>query len=87
MFMPEGIAPTSGKLQRTVMSLFFDIKDLFLTLFNNLLILCHTYDVGMDKLRKDRNRCYERNVVFNLSKSTYGLTHVKLFGYKVQNGK
>ena len=78
-FMPEGIAPASGILQRTVMSLFFDFKDWILTLFDNLLILCHTYDDGMDKLRKVRDRCYERNVVLKFSKSTFGFTHVKFF--------
>ena len=86
-FMPEGIAPASGILQRTVMSLFFDFKDWILTLFDNLLILCHTYDDGMDKLRKVRDRCYERNVVLKFSKSTFGFTHVKFFGYKVEDGK
>jgi phospholipid-translocating ATPase len=41
----------------------------------------------MDKLRKIRDRCYERNVVLKFSKSTFGFTHVKFFGYKVQDGK
>ena len=75
-FMPEGIAPASGILQRTVMELFFDLKDWILTLFNNLLILCHDYDDGMDKLRRVRDRCHERNVVLKFSKSTFGFTHV-----------
>ena len=69
------------------MSLFFYFKDWILTLFDNLLILCHTYDVGMDKLRKVRDRCYERNVVLKFSKSTFGFTHVKFFDYKVEDGK
>ena len=45
------------------MELFFDFKDWILTLFDNLLILCHDYDDGMDKLRRVRDRCHERNVV------------------------
>ena len=69
------------------MSLFFDFKDWILTLFDNLLILCHMYDDGMDKLRKVRDRCYECNVVLKFSKSTFGFTHVKFIGYKVQDGK
>ena len=86
-FMPEGIAPASGILQRTVMSLFFDFKDWILTLFDNLLILCHNYDDGMDKLRRVRDRCHKRNVVLKFLKSTFGFTHVKFFGYKVEDGK
>jgi hypothetical protein len=45
------------------------------------------YDDGTDKLRKVRDRCNERNVVLKFSKSTFGFTHVKFFGYKVQDGK
>ena len=55
-FILEGIAPVSRLLQRTFMSLFFDLKDWILTLFDNLLILCHTYDDGMDKLRKSQRQ-------------------------------
>jgi hypothetical protein len=56
-------------------------------LFDNLCILCHMYDKGMDKFREVRDRRNERNVVLKFSKSTFGFTHVKLFGYKVQDGK
>ena len=59
----------------------FDFKDWILTLFDNLLILRHMYDDGMNKLRKVRDRCYECNVVLKFSKSTFGFTHVKFFGY------
>jgi hypothetical protein len=41
----------------------------------------------MDKHRKVRDKCYERNVVFKFSKSTFGFIHVRFFGYRVQNGK
>jgi hypothetical protein len=65
------------------MSLFFDFKDWILNLFDNLCILCLMHDDGMDKLSKVRNRCHERNVVLIFSKSTFGFSHVKSFGYKV----
>ena len=41
----------------------------------------------MNKLKKVTDRCYERNVVLKFLKSTFGFTHVKFFGYKVQDGK
>jgi hypothetical protein len=69
------------------MSLVFDFKDWIMTLSDNLLILCHMYDDGRDKLRKVKNRCYEFNVVLKFSKSTYGFTYVKFFVFKVQDGK
>jgi len=45
------------------MNLFNDFKNWILTLIDNLLMLCHMHDDGMDKLSKVRNRCYECNVV------------------------
>jgi hypothetical protein len=69
------------------MSLFFDFKDWILTLFENLCILCHMYDDGMDKLSEVRDRCYECNVVLKSLKLNVGFTHVRFFGYKVQDGK
>jgi hypothetical protein len=69
------------------MSLFFDFKDWILTLFNNLCILCHMYDDGMDKLSEVRKRCYECNVVLKSLKSTFGFTPVKFFGCEFQDGK
>ena len=45
------------------------------------------YDDGMDKLRKVRDRWYECNVVLKVLEVNFGFTHVKFFGYKVQDGK
>jgi hypothetical protein len=56
-------------------------------LFDNILILYHMYDDGMDKLRKVKDRCCECNVVLKSLKSTFGFTHVKFFGLKAQDGR
>ena len=86
--MAAGIAAAFGILQRTVMELFFDIKEwILLTLFDNLLILCHDYNDGMHKLRRVSDKCHERNVVLKFCSSTFAFTYVKFFGHKVQHGK
>ena len=63
------------------MSLFFDIKDWILTLFGNILILCHMYDDGMNKIGKVIDRCYECNVVLKIFEVNFGFTNDKFFGY------
>jgi len=42
LFLPEGVSPGSGQLQRVVMEIFSDYSDLMITLFDNVLILSHT---------------------------------------------
>ena len=42
-FLPEGVGPASGVLQRTVMDIFSDYKEFMITIFDNLLVLCHDY--------------------------------------------
>ena len=36
-FLPEGVAPASGTLQRMVMSIFADFKDWTIAIFDNIL--------------------------------------------------
>ena len=87
VYLPEGVAPASGTLQKMVMSLFDDFRDWTICIFDNILVLCNDYDDGMIKLEKIIDRCYERNVVMKFSKSWIGFQQVKFFGYKVTPGK
>ena len=87
LYMPEGITPASGILQRTVMNIFSDFSEWTIALFDNLLVLCNGMDDGLDKLEKIIDRCHERNVVLKFSKSWIGFEEVKFFGYKVVSGK
>ena len=87
VYLPEGVAPASGILQKTVMSLFEDFSDWSICIFDNILVLCNDYEDGMLKLSKMIDRCYERSVVMKFSKSWIGFQQVKFFGYKVTPGK
>ena len=87
VYLPEGVAPASGTLQKMVMSLFDDFRDWTICIFDNILVLCNDYDDGLVKLENIIDRCYERNVVMKFSKSWIGFQQVKFFGYKVTPGK
>ena len=87
IYLPEGVAPASGILQRMVMSLFQDFSDWVVALFDNILVLCNNIEDGIKKLQKVIHRCYERNVVLKFAKSWIGFDQVKIFGYKVTPGK
>jgi len=63
LYMPEGIGPASGILQRTVMEIFDDYQDFMINIFDNLLVLCHDYDDALKKLRIVLERASARKVV------------------------
>lgn len=87
VFLPEGVSPASGILQRMVMTIFADFSEWTITLFDNILVLCNSYEDGIVKLKSIIQRCYERNVVLKFAKSWIGFQQVKFFGYKVTPGK
>jgi len=56
-------------------------------LFDNVLVLCNSFEDGISKLKKVIQRCSERGVVLKFAKSWIGFQQVKFFGYKVTPGK
>ena len=83
-FVPEGIGPASGVLQHLVMNLFSDFDDWTIAIFDNLLVLAHSYDDAFSKLKLIINRCNERNVVLKFSKSWFAFPSVNFFGYLIK---
>jgi hypothetical protein len=49
-FLPEGIAPASQLLQKTVCDVFADYMDWMVVIFDNFLVLCHDYADARRKL-------------------------------------
>jgi hypothetical protein len=80
-FMPEGIAPATGILQETVKSIFSDIEDWAIIIFDNMLILCKDAQDAFEKFKFVVERCIERNLVLKLAKSWLGFREVEFFGY------
>ena len=87
VFLPEGIGPASGMLQRFVQEIFADFEPWSIVLFDNFLILGKDEGDLYEKLIKFMERCADHNLILNMSKCFIGVTEVTFFGYVVnQNG-
>ena len=83
-FVPEGIGPASGVLQHLVMNLFSDFDEWTIAIFDNLLVLAHSYEDAFAKLKLIISRCAERHVVLKFSKSWLAFSSVQFFGYLIK---
>jgi phospholipid-translocating ATPase len=81
IFLPEGIPPASQILQRTVIEIFHEFLEWMIVIFDNFLILAHSYDDAYDKLERVFHRCIERNLVLKFKKSFLGFPYANFFGY------
>ena len=86
IFVPEGVGPASGILQKCVMDIFSDFDSWTIAIFDNLLILANSYADAYNKLKIILQRCYDRHVVLKFSKSWLGFDTVTFFGYLVRSG-
>lgn len=86
VFLPEGVSPASGILQKTVMSLFSHL-DWVIALFDNILIPCDSLEDALVKLKIVIDICYTNKVVLKFSKSYLLHSECKFFGYKVTPGR
>ena len=78
-FMPEGIAPATGVLQETVKSIFADMEEWAIVIFDNMLILCKDSKDAFEKFKIVVERCKERNLVLKMAKSWLGFRKVEFF--------
>lgn len=81
-FLPEGVSPASGVLQKAMYSIFEEFKEFSICIFDNLLILAISYVDALDKLRLVLAKCREYNIVLKFSKTWLGFTKVDFFGYE-----
>jgi hypothetical protein len=86
IFLPEGIPPASQILQRTVIEIFQEFLEWMIVIFDNFLILAHSYDDAYDKLERVFHRCIERNLVLKFKKSFLGFPYANFFGYVCHPG-
>ena len=86
MFLPEGVGPASGILQSIVRRIFSDFDDWIIVIFDNFLILAHTYADATAKLQLVLIRCQEHKLVLKMKKSWIGTDVVTFFGYEVRPG-
>ena len=82
LFMPEGVPPASGILQKHMEEIFAGFEDWTIVIFDNLLVLANSYQDCYEKTQKILERCNERNLVLKFSKTWLGFDSVEFFGYK-----
>ena len=85
-FLPEGVGPASGALQKVMESVFEDFKDWMIIVFDNLLILAKDFGDLYQKVEKVFQRCDERHVLLKMEKSWLGVRTAHFFGYEVSSG-
>ena len=85
-FLPEGVGPASGILQSIVRKVFHDFLDWTIVIFDNFLVLAHSYEDAVSKLEKIIDRCFETGLILKMKKSWIGATTVTFFGYEVKPG-
>ncbi len=81
LFMPEGIPPASGILQKTMKEIFADFDEWTIVIFDNLLVLAHDYTDACRKAELILDRCIQRNLFLKFAKTWLGFQEVTFFGY------
>ena len=87
MFVPEGISPGSALLQRINRTIFADMQDHMVVMFDNLLVGAKDYDDFQMKLNAFFERCRKHNIICKMAKSRFGHDSVNFFGYVVRHNR
>ena len=85
-FLPEGVGPASGILQKAMDDVFKDFKEWMIVIFDNLLVLARDFQDLYEKMVKVIDRCHERHVILKMEKSWIGVRTASFFGYEVSGG-
>ena len=78
-FLPEGVGPASGALQKVMEAVFADFREWMVIMFDNLLVMGTDYADLYQKVYKVFLRCEERHVFLKLEKSFLGVTTAHFF--------
>jgi hypothetical protein len=81
-YLPEGVTPASGILQLHMRTIFANVDEFTVVIFDNLLVLAYDYKDAYKKLDKVLDRCIERNIYLKFTKSWIGIDAVQYFGYE-----
>jgi hypothetical protein len=86
IFMPEGIGPASGILQKAMSEIFNDFSDWSIVIFDNLLVMADDYEDAYAKAEKILDRCIQHNIYLKFSKTWLGFPEANFFGYVCKAG-
>ena len=87
LFLPEGVGPASGYLQKAMRTIFNEYSHWTVVIFDNILVLCNDFKDAYDKCKLIIEKCNEYNVVLKMKKSFLGFREVVYFGYKISKDK
>ena len=87
LFLPEGVGPASGMLQRTVTDIFKPHLDWLIVIFDNFLVCATDFDDLHKKLKIVIHICHEYRMILKFKKTWIGVREVTFFGFKVYDGK
>lgn len=86
IFMPEGIGPASGILQKAMSDIFSDFQEWAIVIFDNLLVMATDYDDAYRKVELILDRCIKHNIFLKFSKTWLGFPEANFFGYVCRQG-
>ena len=86
IFMPEGIGPASGILQKAMYEIFADFEDWAIVIFDNLLVMATDYEDAYRKVDLVLDRCLKHNIYLKFSKTWLGFPEANFFGYVCRKG-
>jgi len=83
IFMPEGIGPASGILQKAMAEIFNDFVEQgwCIVIFDNLLVMAMDFEEAYQKTVLILDRCLKHNIYLKFSKTWLGFDKANFFGY------
>ena len=83
-FLPEGIKVASQILQKAMKTIFKDMGEDCIVMFDNFLVLADDHEDLKNKLEKFFGLCKKHNLFLKLSKSDFAVRETPFFGYTVR---
>jgi hypothetical protein len=85
-FLPEGVGPASGLLQKYVSEIFMECEEWLIVIHDNFLVCAYDYADGIEKMKKVIAIAKYHCLVLKMAKSWFGKKTVSFFGYEVTHG-
>jgi hypothetical protein len=82
-FLPEGVTPAPGVLQKHMREFLADFDDWLIVIFDNILVLGLDHDDLTMKIEKLFDRLIQHNVILKQEKSKFYVDKVEFFGYEL----
>ena len=85
-FLPEGVGPASGALNRVVFEIFAECEEWIIVIHDNFLVCAMDEQDLLAKLKIVFEIAKSHNLILKMQKSWFGKKKVNFFGYEVSQG-